>query len=538
MAKKHRPLGPNEPLRHPDHPRPVTRRDFLRYGFISGMGMVTGGSIFSLFANPRAAHAELAQDIKDLATAAGCPVGTFSGGKIPFICFDLAGGANIAGSNVLVGQKGGQLDVLGTGGYSKLGLPGDMIPGLAEAAASATGTSNGDHTDTTLGLAFHSDSAFLRGILDPGTLARASANGVSLATFANVNGVVLPARSDNDTGNNPHNPMYGVAKAGADGEIVTLIGSRSSDSGGNSMAPADMINPEIRPTKVDRPTDVTGMVDTGNLTGILTDPADVRAVMESIVRISDQKLKLPGVDTKVTRDAVIKDLVRCGYISAADIADRFAGVNINPAEDTAIVGPTGIFSQPEFDGDGEFRKTASVMKMIVDGYAGAGTIAMGGYDYHTGDRSTGEVRDLRAGRCIGACLAYAAIRKVPLMIYVFSDGSLASNGMVDNSTNGRGKGVWTGDNSSTAASFFLVYSPNGTPTLFDPARQQLGYFRADGSVETASSPAANNVNLLVQTVVLNYMALNGEQNNFETLFPSHGLGSAALRDSLTAFAPI
>jgi hypothetical protein len=59
-------------------------------------------------------------------------------------------------------------------------------------------------------------------------------------------------------------------------------------------------------------------------------------------------------------------------------------------------------------------------------------------------------------------------------------------------------------------------------------------------VETAGTPAANNVNLLVETVVLNYMALHGEQALFPTAnyFPGHGLGSCALRDSLTAFNPI
>jgi len=51
----------------------------------------------------------------------------------------------------------GHLDVLGTAGYNKLGLPGDMIPGAPE--ATPTATSNGDHTDTSMGRAFHSDSA-------------------------------------------------------------------------------------------------------------------------------------------------------------------------------------------------------------------------------------------------------------------------------------------------------------------------------------------------------------------------------------------
>ncbi len=70
--------------------------------------------------------------------------------------------------------------------------------------------------------------------------------------------------------------------------------------------------------------------------------------------------------------------------------------------------------------------------------------------------------------------------------------------------------------------------------------QQIGWMRPDASVETAGTPAANNVNLLVETVVLNYLALHGEQSLFDQngYFPMHGLGNAALMDSLIAFNPI
>ena len=44
MAKRRKPLHPDAPLLHRDHSRPVTRRDFLRQGFISGTGMVMSGS--------------------------------------------------------------------------------------------------------------------------------------------------------------------------------------------------------------------------------------------------------------------------------------------------------------------------------------------------------------------------------------------------------------------------------------------------------------------------------------------------------------
>lgn len=525
MARRSKHVPLDQPLRQPRHPRPVTRREFLSQGFLSGLGILSAPTIFSLFANPRAARAALSPDLEALKAA--CGIAVQGAGKIPFIAFDLAGGANMAGSNALGGQEGGQLDFLSTQGYERMGLPGDMVPSVVN-----PNTGTNDFINSDLGLAFHSDSAFLRGILEK----------VDPANLANINGAIIPARSDNDTGNNPHNPMYGIARAGAEGELLTLIGSENSDSGGNSMAPAMLIDPALRPTKVDRTSDVTGLVDTGKLVGLLAQ-SDAVAVMESIQRISD--MKLGTVDTMVTADDVIKDLVRCGYVKAADLSDRFGDPSaLNPELDTDILGPTGIFSQAEFDNEGEFRKTAAVMKLVVSGLAGAGTIEMGGYDYHGQGRSSGEIRDLRAGRCMGACLEYAARVGVPLMLYIFSDGSVSSNGIIDNSVDGRGKFEWGSDNSSTAASIFLVYNPGGRPQLFTgdslgPERhQQIGYFRADGSVETGANPVANNVNLLVEMVILNYMALHGEQGNFDVLFPSHGLGNATLRDSLTAFDPI
>src|SRR6185503_13223210 len=144
---------PDAPQRHENHRRPMTRRELIAQGFMTGGAAVVTTGLFSLFANPRTALAQLAEDLAADAQLLGCGVDR-TGSKIPFICIDLAGGANLAGSNVLVGRGGalGQLDVLSTAGYSKLGLPGDQVPGVAETAASETGTSNGLHGDTSLGL--------------------------------------------------------------------------------------------------------------------------------------------------------------------------------------------------------------------------------------------------------------------------------------------------------------------------------------------------------------------------------------------------
>jgi hypothetical protein len=174
---------------------------------------------------------------------------------------------------------------------------------------------------------------------------------------------------------------------------------------------------------------------------------------------------------------------------------------------------------------------------------------MGGFDYHSGNRMDGEARDLNLGNCIGACLEYAARVGKPVMIYVFSDGSLASNGMIDNSVGGRGKGVWTADNQSVAATYFLVYSPNGRPVPIQSNPElslQIGNFNPDGSINTNGSPAGNNVPNLAQMVVLNYMALHGTANAISmwpnlygppNLVNSLGSGAATL-EPLIAFNPI
>ena len=190
------------------------------------------------------------------------------------------------------------------------------------------------------------------------------------------------------------------------------------------------------------------------------------------------------------------------------------------------------------------------MKLVLNGYAGAGCIEIGGYASHGGARAAGEDNDYRAGRCMGAVIEYAARLQTPVMIYVFSDGSLSSNGAIDNSNDGRGKGEWDSDNSSTAGAFFLVYNPGRPATIMGATpqeianHQQLGYMSSDGAVNRAGTPAANNVNLLANMVILNYMALHGEQGQFQGLYnnvlnpnwASGGLGTDL--DRYTAFTPI
>jgi hypothetical protein len=477
----------------------MTRRQFLGQGLLSGSALVLGPSLFSLLSAPGRARAQMAQ----------CNVSA-GAGRIPFLCFDLAGGASVAASNVLVGGPAGPFDFLSEDGYLKLGLPSDMLPSLP------------GQTNSELGLPFHADSAFLRGILSK----------TAATTRAGINGCVICARSENDTGNNPHNPTYGIARSGSSGELAVLVGTDSSDSGGNSEAPPSMIDLALRPTKVDRPSDATGLVDTGKLVSLL-DQQDATAVMRAVEALSDQKL------LKMDEDPAVEDLMRCSYVETTFLVSQFGDPNLlDPTRDPDITGlATSIFDADEL-GRSEFRKTASVMKLVVNGFAGAGTLEFGGYDYHDSTRATGEIRDFRAGQAMGAALEYAARRGQQLMVYVFSDGSVACDGVLDDTPDGRGKGIWKSDNSGTAAVFMLVYDPAGRPQLTRPEAVQIGHFRASGTVETGATRVSNNVALLAEAVVLNYLALHDEVARLSAVLPGHGLGGAAEVDSLVAFQPI
>lgn len=511
MRNPFRPGREIHPFYHRDHKRPVTRREFLAQGFITGAATVAAPSLLGLMT--RAAHAQGVP-------ACTPPVG--GAGMIPFICVDLSGGASIAGSNVLVGGPQGQEDLLGLDGYSKLGLPPGFTPQQA-----LTDVINRD-----LGLLFHSDSAFLAGIVSK----------AAPETMAQVNGTVFCSRSLNDTENNELNPMFGIARTGADGGLLTLIGSRSSDSGGKSLSPMYLYDPVLRPTKVSRPSDATGLVDSGRLSEFLGTNGTGR-VVEAVERISGRKIdRLDAAGEQ----ALATGLLRDAYSQSSQLVQLYSDPNaLNPLADPLISGAVDSIFTPEELDESTFEKTAAIMKLAVEQHAGAGCIELGGYDYHDSTRATGETKDFAAGQAVGACLEYAARRCNDLAIYVFSDGSLSSNGQTDN--NGGGKGIWKGDNSSTAAAFMLVYSKDtvaGRPSMrvdtsqLSGVRQQLGFFNSNGSSETSATEMSDSPAKLAETVVLNYLALHGLEGEFSARLPERTIGQAAPLDDLIAFEPI
>ena len=146
----------------------LTRRKFLN---ASIGGYICFPSLATMLLNSRA--------IAEGASPADAPA---------FIAIDLQGGASIAGNNIIVYDKGGEL----LSDYKGLGLVTALHP------------KESGNISEELGLAMHINSPMLRGM-------RTQASGA----FANINGCVICTQSADDTSNNELASAPGVFLGGA-----------------------------------------------------------------------------------------------------------------------------------------------------------------------------------------------------------------------------------------------------------------------------------------------------------------------------------
>ncbi len=450
----------NVPLYHMDHRRPRTRREFLSQGFITGAASVfmpyVGGTMLPM----STIRAATLQDCGGDQNAGGGAAARAN--PLPLICIDCAGGAALA-SNFMVGGPQGQMDdSVGTEGYGRMGLLPEMI----------------SNVNTEFGLALQADSGICRGLLEKTTP----------GTRANMNGFVMPCASNDDSNNNVLNPAHAIAEAGAVGSLTSLVGTRSSSSGGKAQA---LKQSSVQPTIISTATDTTGLIDTGSNGG-------ANFLTAAIERISKMKLD------RMQQEKALEDVIHCASLLSAKATNDFADPTVlNPLSDPII---TTVLNADELS-DRVFDRGAGVMKLVLDGYAAAGTIEVNGSDYHNGTRTRGEAKDLQVGRLMGASLEAAAMKGVPLMIMVFSDGACFSNGRTD----GSGKPVWTGDDGSKGVAGVMVYSPV-TPQMRNPAARQMGFFSPAGAVSVDGSPIASNPSTLAEAAVLNWCSMAfGEQ---------------------------
>lgn len=485
----------NEVHLHADHKVPVTRRDFLAAGLmgISTIAFTSGASALLSSSN--------------VFGAAMCGPSNILCGNVPFLCLDGAGGMNIAGGNVIVGfgtnQEQEEFGHNVISDFRRLGIADAYHP-------SKTGMIN-----TNMGLKFHSTSGILEGLEE--VLAPRMGDTKDLREY--VDGLLLCAVTNDDTSGNPTNTTYMAQKVGAKGDLVQLIGTSGSVSGGNSSAPSDQVNLTLKPSALanfkssESLLSIGGNVmGAGTLNAFGTNGASrMKKFMELIARGGSSHLndirRSPAMNAEVD-----KFLTRQG--GTLGVFDRFSPATLNPMTnptDGALIAK--VYDAPLTNVD---QRVANILNLLTKRIAGAATIEIGGCDYHNGTATSGHERDKTIGRNMGLAIRMAAERNQPIFMHLFTDGGVTGDaaGQVDPEMPTRT--VWRSDDGVRSAAMMLVFHPNRKRVnvgdnehsnfLLSGKTRQIGYYKIAGGTAIESHSLANNVSKLWIAVILNYMA--------------------------------
>ena len=462
----------------------VTRRHFLGQGMTTAIGYSVVPSLASIL-QIRQAYGQVDNCLGAQAFEQ----------KTPVIIIDLAGGAALSGSNIIVGGQEGQHSFLPD--YERLGLPSGMHPNIA-------GMINNE-----MGIKFHSRSGILQGILQH----------TNSTVRSRCEGSVFCAISNDDTGNNPHSPLYWLNRAGAQGQIVQTAGTSGGTSGGRSKIPPTSFDPTAAPVQISRPEDCVELISLGRVHNLFNEDK-AKKILQTIEYMSEAKL---AQFSRRTLPEQVKMVLECSFSkskidqSVHNPDPRLSNEAVDPRLDTTV---TATYDNLN---DGRQRREASVAKMVLDGYIGAGTIEMGGYDYHGRTRSESDESDRLAGEAIGRILSLANRKEKDVVIYVFSDGGISTNRETRDAS-AENKFNFTNDDGQRASTFMLYYKhQGGRPQLydssgsFDTLKRQVGWFKESAHVEKNANVLSNNVTNLAKAVVLNYLAIHGEENRLSEI---------------------
>lgn len=487
-----------QPIEHKNHRPIMTRRDLISRGYISFLSAFAAPSLLSMIST-RAYGLECGQ------AAQGAQ-------PIPFLVLDLGGGANFALGNVIVGKAGGQTDFLDDAGSAQLGCPADQNPKNDPTMAVPLN----DNAENP-GLLFHRNSGFLAGF-------RAA---TSPETRQNMDGMILCNRSRDDSAANPINPSYWIQAAGTRGQLVDIVGTGNSAAKGRSQAPQESVNNASSVT-VRNAAEAVSLIDPGLLETLLPGQA------ENIVKAAEtmSASSLAKFQAK-TAEQQVRDLVQCGYLKSFENLKNFTPDALNPTNDAVVqqaLQVNNIAGNPDINNafnidNGQDDEIATIAKLVIDGYAGVGTMTMGGYDYHGQGRRNQTIKDFNAGRAAGVAFEMAMRKERPLVMTCITDGGVAARGGADNSAEAAGRFSFSSDSGTRSSTIMLVYNPKGVTST---GIRQLGSFQdGSGAVDQGAHPIANSNLNLTKAIALNYMALSGTEGQFDQVVKGNPFGDIA-----------
>lgn len=451
------------------HKKPVTRREFLAHGLIPFAAATFMPNWMKLL-SPESA---IAQTV--------CP--SAGGSMIPFVHFNLAGGAGLMANYVPMDMAGSTL-----ASYNLMGLGTPDVPIAREFGnAPFAGMNNG----TLI-------SKILEGI-------RATA---STQAIANTAFVAVCVRSRDDSAENEFGMAGMVHAAGALGSKLPNLGTRNSFSGlGHRSA---VLSPPS-PLVVKNYNDIANSLAYTAAIGSLNQTQKEKLAKLVSDLNSSQARKLASTTT----GAEIQKVIECAGIKNQELVKE-GSATIDPLSNAGVAGVWGLTASTAKNS--ESYVYGSMVYNTILGQAGSTSMDKGGYDYHGGTRAATDEKDREAGVVIGRILETAKVLNKPVFLVVTSDGAVTS------ARSDARDSQFTSDRGSAGLMYILMYNPAGRPAT---SGYQIGHF-TDGQAADDKFITGNNPALAAQAVFANYLKLNNRMDLFSRVITRNGLTLADL----------
>ena len=459
-----------------NHKRPVTRREMLGQGMLTGATFVAMPSVIELvfdYLNVNRAYG---------VEASQCTAPGAAGGVAPFLQIEPAGGCMMAGDFVFGKQgPGAPVEFLAQTGYATIGWDATAHPSAVA-------------PNMEFGAPFHKNSPLLAGLkaaMSPAAIAKTAVVGVANAT-------------QDDTGNNPLGTTHLAIKSTANkGQLVQIAGSSATPNGGRSAVNPIGQDASLSRALVQSSASLAALVDPGVLGSLLGGPEGADKVAKAAMAMSEKKLAMFKAKDLPSQ---VQTLVSCGYLGSSDLITKFSATSLDPAADTKITG-VGADNLPLFNtAVAEEQKAAAIVKLLIDGNAAAGAIEKGGYDYHAQGLATTNQKQTVLGRAAGAYLEAAHRAGKPAFLVITTDGATSAGAAGAN-----GQTAPQADSGSRGASIILAIGATARPPM---AFNQIGAFNDGGAVNLTQGVHANSPANASLVIAANYAQFAGKYDQF------------------------
>jgi hypothetical protein len=440
----------------PGHARPLNRRDLLKAGLINFAGGLLLPSISS----------------RALAASTGCQATSVS---LPaFIEINLPGGAGLM-ANIVPFDK----DRLLLPSYSKMGM----------------GTSP-NITRMFGNVPFNTASGFYSSFI---------AGGFNQSTVANKTvAFSVSVKSQDDSDGNLLSALGLVAKAGVAGTTLPILQNTGVESVQQFHTNGSAVYVPPAPLRVGDFNDIlNGVRLNGAIANILNDSGRTQQGLLKLIR---DLSALRATRIQSSSSTALSDAVRCQLERNRQFVTSPAS-SLDPRVVPALSQIWGLTASTLSSSASLI--SASIVYNTLIGNATAGSLLIGGFDYH--GLSTTFSKDKEAADMIKKVLQSAEALGKPVFIYVTSDGSVGSGDSPTSTLND-----FTIDRGDAGLSLMFAYSPTGRPLLSlgpDGKEEfQLGHFdRTPGAQGVDSSTIVGaSTGDATTSVFANYLSFGGK----------------------------